>query len=73
MGALPPRWWPEAPFRAVPVPVPVSERTAPLRELESALDQCWDLLRRRRAKSEFGENPDDARVRSASQVEGYRS
>ncbi|MFD5271863.1 DUF2630 family protein [Streptomyces sp. NPDC058335] len=44
-----------------------------LGELESALDQCWDLLRQRRAKSEFGENPDEARVRSASQVEGYRS
>ncbi|USQ86746.1 DUF2630 family protein [Streptomyces phaeoluteigriseus] len=44
-----------------------------LGELESALDQCWDLLRQRRAKSEFGETPDDARVRSASQVEGYQS
>lgn len=43
-----------------------------LGELESALDQCWDLLCRRRAKSEFGENPDEARVRSASQVEGYQ-
>ncbi|MGX1268195.1 DUF2630 family protein [Streptomyces phaeoluteigriseus] len=44
-----------------------------LGELETALDQCWDLLRQRRAKSEFGENPDEARVRSASQVEGYQS
>ncbi|MET8636498.1 DUF2630 family protein [Streptomyces sp. NPDC004096] len=43
-----------------------------LAEIESALDQCWDLLRQRRAKSEFGENPDDARVRPASQVEGYQ-
>ncbi|GAA3837824.1 DUF2630 family protein [Streptomyces chiangmaiensis] len=42
-----------------------------LAELERALDQCWDLLRQRRAKAEFGENPDDARVRPASQVEGY--
>jgi hypothetical protein len=44
-----------------------------LGELERALDQCWDLLRQRRAKAEFGGNPDDARVRSSSQVEGYRS
>ncbi|KUJ47458.1 hypothetical protein MBT84_06450 [Streptomyces sp. MBT84] len=43
-----------------------------LAEIERALDQCWDLLRQRRAKSEFGENPDDARVRPASQVEGYQ-
>ncbi len=44
-----------------------------LAELERALDQCWDLLRRRRAKAEFGENPDDAQVLPASQVEGYQS
>ncbi|MFI9645641.1 DUF2630 family protein [Streptomyces sp. NPDC052040] len=42
-----------------------------LAELERALDQCWDLLRQRRAKAEFGDNPDDARVRPASQVEDY--
>ncbi|MGW7258399.1 DUF2630 family protein [Streptomyces sp. NPDC054834] len=40
--------------------------------LERELDQCWDLLRQRRAKAEFGEDPDDARVRSESQVEGYQ-
>ncbi|QKW05245.1 DUF2630 family protein [Streptomyces sp. NA04227] len=44
-----------------------------LRSVERELDQCWDLLRQRRAKAEFGENPDDARVRPASQVEDYRS
>jgi uncharacterized protein DUF2630 len=44
---------------------------ARLADLERALDQCWDLLRQRRAKSEFGENPDDARVRPSSQVEDY--
>lgn len=41
-------------------------------EPERALDQCWDLLCRRRAKAEFGENPAEARVRSSSQVEGHR-
>ena len=44
-----------------------------LAALEVELDQCWDLLRQRRARSEFGENPDDARVRPASEVEGYES
>ncbi|MFH9863366.1 DUF2630 family protein [Streptomyces sp. NPDC017202] len=43
-----------------------------LGEPERALDQCGDLLRQRCAKAEFGENPDEARVRSSSQVEGYR-
>lgn len=42
-----------------------------LEELEEALDQCWDLLRQRRAKQEYGENPDDARTRPTTQVEGY--
>ena len=36
------------------------------------LDQCWDLLRQRRALREFGKNPDDAEVRSAKTVENYR-
>jgi hypothetical protein len=39
---------------------------------EAALDQCWDLLRQRRARREFGENPDDAQVRPVTEVEGYR-
>jgi len=43
-----------------------------LRSAEEALDQCWDLLRQRRARREFGENPDDAAVRPATEVEGYQ-
>lgn len=43
-----------------------------LGQLERELDQCWDLLRRRRAKAEFGENPDEAHVRPAGQVEDYQ-
>jgi hypothetical protein len=35
------------------------------------LDQCWDLLRQRRAKREFGQDPDEAKVRPASVVERY--
>lgn len=35
------------------------------------LDQCWDLLRQRRALREFGRNPDEAEVRPAKVVEKY--
>jgi hypothetical protein len=42
-----------------------------LRSVEAALDQCWDLLRQRRAHREFGENADTATERPASEVEGY--
>ncbi len=42
-----------------------------LRALEVELDQCWDLLRQRRAKREFGEDPESAQARSADTVEGY--
>ena len=37
-----------------------------------SLDQCWDLLRQRRARRESGLDPDDAAVRSESTVEGYQ-
>ncbi len=42
-----------------------------LRQLQVMLDQCWDLLRQRRARREFGLNPDEARVRDEKTVEGY--
>ena len=42
-----------------------------LRHVEEQLDQCWDLLRQRRAKREFGEDPDTAAVRDPKTVEGY--
>jgi hypothetical protein len=42
-----------------------------LQEVEVELDQCWDLLRQRRALREAGENPDAARPRSGPRVEGY--
>ena len=42
------------------------------KEVEESLDQCWDLLRQRRAKSEFGQDPEEARVRPVSEVENYR-
>ena len=48
------------------------EGAARLRALEVQLDQCWDLLRQRRAKSEFGQDPSDAHVRPADVVERYQ-
>jgi Protein of unknown function (DUF2630) len=42
-----------------------------LRAVETELDQCWDLLRQRRALRETGGDPTDAHVRPADQVEGY--
>jgi hypothetical protein len=42
-----------------------------LRSAEEALDQCWDLLRQRRARREFGENPNETALRPVGEVEGY--
>jgi Protein of unknown function (DUF2630) len=43
-----------------------------LRALEIALDQCWDMLRQRRAKRFAGQDPAEAQARSAGAVESYR-
>ena len=48
-----------------------SEDDARLGEIKVQLDQCWDLLRQRRALREFGEDPDKAKVRPAKIVENY--
>jgi hypothetical protein len=42
-----------------------------LHDLEESLDQCWDLLRQRRAHREFAQNPDESEARPRQQVEGY--
>jgi hypothetical protein len=42
-----------------------------LRAVEVELDQCWDLLRQRRALRAAGADPDTAAVRPATQVERY--
>jgi hypothetical protein len=47
------------------------QNRARIEELEAQLDQCWDLLRQRRARREFGQNPDDAQVRDKDTVEKY--
>jgi hypothetical protein len=47
------------------------EQRARINALEAHLDQCWDLLRQRRAKRQYDENPDEAEARPEPQVEGY--
>ncbi|MDX6257976.1 MAG: hypothetical protein QOJ11_4310 [Frankiales bacterium] len=47
------------------------EEHARLRQLEEQLDQCWDLLRQRRARRETDQDPDEATSRPISEVEGY--
>jgi hypothetical protein len=51
--------------------VTANDEQEQLDQLEGALDQCWDLLRQRRAKREFGQDVDDATARSVDQVEHY--
>jgi len=48
------------------------EQRARLHELEVRLDQYWDLLRQRRARREFGLNPDEAQLRDPNTVEHYQ-
>jgi Protein of unknown function (DUF2630) len=43
-----------------------------LRSLEIQLDQCWDLLRQRRARRSAGQDPNESHVRPAEVVENYR-
>lgn len=47
------------------------EQRTRVSQLEADLDQCWDLLRQRRAKRQYAEDPDEAKVRPESTVEGY--
>ncbi len=46
--------------------------TARLQHIEETLDQCWDLLRQRRARREFGESVDYAAARDVDTVEKYK-
>ena len=48
------------------------EELARLEAIRVSLDQCWDLLRQRRARRNAGLDPDDAQVRPAATVEGYQ-
>jgi uncharacterized protein DUF2630 len=57
--------------RSVAGEIDSAEEHAQLRSLEEALDQCWDLLRQRRARKDVGDNPDNAQARPVQEVEGY--
>ncbi len=50
---------------------PEDER-AELQQLEVQLDQCWDLLRQRRARRAAGQGENDAHIRAERVVEGYQ-
>jgi hypothetical protein len=42
-----------------------------LASIEVQLDQCWDLLRQRRARREFGQDTSTAHARPETVVEHY--
>jgi Protein of unknown function (DUF2630) len=46
--------------------------TERLRAVEVELDQCWDLLRQRRALRDAGADPNQAQARDADTVERYQ-
>ncbi|MGH3423395.1 MAG: DUF2630 family protein [Nocardioidaceae bacterium] len=48
------------------------EKRHRLAQLEESLDQCWDLLRQRRARIDAGQDPDAAHARPVSEVESYK-
>jgi hypothetical protein len=52
-------------------PGPAEADAGRLRHVTEQLDQCWDLLRQRRAKREFGGAVGEAKLRDAGIVEGY--
>jgi hypothetical protein len=45
--------------------------SARLADIEVLLDQCWDLLRQRNARREFGQDDSFTGARDESTVEGY--
>jgi hypothetical protein len=48
-----------------------ADRRERLQQVQQTLDQCWDLLRQRRARVEAGQDPDDVKTRPVDEVEGY--
>jgi hypothetical protein len=51
---------------------PNEEDLARLRSINVRLDQCWDLLRQRRALREYGRDPEEAELRPPTVVENYK-
>ena len=52
--------------------IDADDEHARLKAIETELDQCWDLLRQRDARREFGGSADDVQVRPPHVVEGYQ-
>lgn len=48
-----------------------NEQSKRLADIQVELDQCWDLLRQRRALRETGHKPSEAHVRPANVVKNY--
>jgi hypothetical protein len=48
------------------------EEVGKLHKIKLELDQCWDLLRQRRALRDAGENPDKAEARDIDTIENYK-
>jgi len=44
-----------------------------LAQVQTRLDQCWDLLRQRRALREFGDDPSKAKARSPDVIKKYEA
>jgi hypothetical protein len=59
-------------LRSAPPGPTTSEERARLSEIATHLDQLWDLLRRRRARQEFAQDPDSESLRAPDVVEGYK-
>jgi hypothetical protein len=53
-------------------PDALEAETERLRAVEIELDQCWDLLRQRRALRDAGADPNQAQARDAGTVERYQ-
>jgi hypothetical protein len=51
--------------------IAAAEERTRLQTLEESLDQCWDLLRQRRARRAAGEDPAAAKPRPTGEVEDY--
>jgi hypothetical protein len=49
------------------------EEAKRLAAVQVKLDQCWDLLRQRRALREFGGDPAQAHVRPADVIKKYEA
>jgi hypothetical protein len=51
---------------------PDPQRHERLQEIKVELDRCWDLLRQRQGREEFGLDPDSVQARDADTVEKYQ-